>query len=386
MRKFILREYLKNNKIKTSQTFYKNSGNTSVFVVIPTYNEEKTIGNLLGTLEKQSYRDFEVVVVDNDSSDKTVKTVQKLQNKLNYNFHLLKEPKPGPGNARKQGMDFAVGLFYEKVRENNGILVTTDADSCPGPAWLKSISIKFAKESKELGSLAGTHIAKKEINKKVEYNLDLRNYFNLASDFILFCAQNRIGKLKMSGPNSAFLIEAYCAAGGIRQPYENGQPAPKEIWDLQKRVESCGYHVAPLYYPVVTSQRRHLYELINSGEHAQYLTHSNQNRFLTIRDEEKDLLKTALEEVPRNAWIKYQKEIMKAVIRNIIFEPLTEGVLNPYNLEPLLPEELFLKLEKLSHEGVDKNQFCDIYTEPILDSYKRKCGNPSELQGGVTAN
>lgn len=42
-----------------------------VSVVIPTFNEENYIGKLLECLKKQTYRDFEIIVADNKSPDKT---------------------------------------------------------------------------------------------------------------------------------------------------------------------------------------------------------------------------------------------------------------------------------------------------------------------------
>ena len=43
-----------------------------ISVIVPTLNEGKYIGNLLTSLEKQNYQDFEVIVVDGDSGDKTI--------------------------------------------------------------------------------------------------------------------------------------------------------------------------------------------------------------------------------------------------------------------------------------------------------------------------
>lgn len=40
-------------------------------IIIPTLNEEKYIGNLLNNLKNQTYKDFEIIVVDAGSNDKT---------------------------------------------------------------------------------------------------------------------------------------------------------------------------------------------------------------------------------------------------------------------------------------------------------------------------
>ena len=53
-------------------------------IIIPTLNEEKYIGDLLSCLVNQNYKNFEVIVVDGHSDDKT----KKVANKFNMKFPL----------------------------------------------------------------------------------------------------------------------------------------------------------------------------------------------------------------------------------------------------------------------------------------------------------
>ncbi len=46
-------------------------------IVIRTYNEEKHLGNLLAAIKKQAYQNYEVVIVDSGSSDKTLEIGQE---------------------------------------------------------------------------------------------------------------------------------------------------------------------------------------------------------------------------------------------------------------------------------------------------------------------
>ena len=48
-----------------------------ISVVIPAYNEEGYIGDLLNSIQAQTYKDYEVIVVDSYSSDKTKEIVKK---------------------------------------------------------------------------------------------------------------------------------------------------------------------------------------------------------------------------------------------------------------------------------------------------------------------
>ncbi len=51
-------------------------------IIIPTLNEESCLPQLLSDLSLQSFRDFEVIVVDAQSEDKTVQQAKKLRSKL----------------------------------------------------------------------------------------------------------------------------------------------------------------------------------------------------------------------------------------------------------------------------------------------------------------
>ncbi|KKS84946.1 MAG: Glycosyl transferase family 2 [Candidatus Gottesmanbacteria bacterium GW2011_GWA1_43_11] len=51
-------------------------------VIIPTLNEEKYLPRLLGDLAKQTARDFEVIVVDGSSHDKTVRCAREFRKQL----------------------------------------------------------------------------------------------------------------------------------------------------------------------------------------------------------------------------------------------------------------------------------------------------------------
>lgn len=88
-----------------------------VSVIIPTYNEEKVIGECLELLSKQSYTDMEIIVVDDGSTDKTVNVLSELKIK-NLKFKIVRGAHRGAGAARNLGAQHVSG----------GILVFVDAD------------------------------------------------------------------------------------------------------------------------------------------------------------------------------------------------------------------------------------------------------------------
>ncbi|MBW3017482.1 glycosyltransferase [Candidatus Woesearchaeota archaeon] len=50
-----------------------------ISIIIPTLNEEKYIARLLGSLKQQTYKDYEVIVVDGNSDDNTKKIVKSFR-------------------------------------------------------------------------------------------------------------------------------------------------------------------------------------------------------------------------------------------------------------------------------------------------------------------
>ena len=88
-----------------------------ISVIIPTYNEENVILECLRSLKEQTYPDFEVIVVDDGSSDKTLKLASSFDTKK-YRLEILKQDHKGPGAARNLGASRARGE----------ILVFVDAD------------------------------------------------------------------------------------------------------------------------------------------------------------------------------------------------------------------------------------------------------------------
>lgn len=53
-----------------------------VSVVIPCYNEEKFIEQTLGCFEKQTFKDFEIVIINDNSTDNTVEVISNYVKKI----------------------------------------------------------------------------------------------------------------------------------------------------------------------------------------------------------------------------------------------------------------------------------------------------------------
>ena len=83
-----------------------------VSVVIPMYNSAKFIAQTLESLLNQTMTDFEVVVVDDCSTDNSVEVVESFVDRLKR-LHVIKLPKNSgaPGIPRNVGIQFARGKY-----------------------------------------------------------------------------------------------------------------------------------------------------------------------------------------------------------------------------------------------------------------------------------
>lgn len=81
-------------------------------VVCPTYNSEKFIINTLETLLAQKEKPYEIIMVDDGSTDNTINILNEYQKKfykININFIIIKNKHNGPGHARNTGIQKSNG-------------------------------------------------------------------------------------------------------------------------------------------------------------------------------------------------------------------------------------------------------------------------------------
>lgn len=87
-----------------------------ISIIIPTLNEEKYLPKLLDSIKKQSFKDYEIIVSDNNSKDRTRKIAKQYKCKIvNGGF---------PGKARNNGAKTAKHdlLFIDSdviIKDNN---------------------------------------------------------------------------------------------------------------------------------------------------------------------------------------------------------------------------------------------------------------------------
>lgn len=108
-----------------------------ISVIIPAYNEEEFIGRCLGSLIGQSIKADEIIVIDNNSKDKTVEIAKR------FHVKIIKEKIQGMIPARNRGFDEA----------KYNIIARCDADAVVPHDWVERIKKNFSK--KNIDALSG---------------------------------------------------------------------------------------------------------------------------------------------------------------------------------------------------------------------------------------
>jgi hypothetical protein len=88
----------------------KERGNDKVSVIIPTWNHAKELMDCLSALEAQTYRDFEVIIVDDASTDNTREVVAGARTSFPLRYIRL-DVNGGAPAARNRGAREATGSF-----------------------------------------------------------------------------------------------------------------------------------------------------------------------------------------------------------------------------------------------------------------------------------
>lgn len=113
--------------------------NPLISVNIPVYNGEKTLKDCLNSVINQTYKNYDVIVIDNNSIDKTKEIIEDFQ-KENKKIKYLFESQKGRGAARNAGINHSQGE----------IIAMTDSDCIVPPDWLENLTKPIREKEEEI--------------------------------------------------------------------------------------------------------------------------------------------------------------------------------------------------------------------------------------------
>jgi peptidoglycan/xylan/chitin deacetylase (PgdA/CDA1 family)/GT2 family glycosyltransferase len=204
-----------------------------VSVVIPAYNEENYLRSCLESIRRQDYAaEYEVIVVDNASTDNTAQIARDWGAKVVY------ESKQSPAAARQKGAEVAAGK----------VIAFIDADTRAPTHWLSTIVWRFLCKP-ELVSLSGPY-AYADAGKFSKITSYIGNLFSIIIDQLF---RKVFGKgSPIWGCNFAVRRSAFWEVGG----FDTSIKFYGEEYELSLRLRRAGKgSIMPRLF-VLTSARR----------------------------------------------------------------------------------------------------------------------------------
>ena len=87
-----------------------NPANISFSIIVPVYNRPDEVAELLESLKQQTYKDFEVIIVEDGSSVLSEKVCRDYMGQLDLKYYYKENT--GPGLSRNFGMQKARGNYF----------------------------------------------------------------------------------------------------------------------------------------------------------------------------------------------------------------------------------------------------------------------------------
>ena len=223
------------------------SNSPKISIIVPAYNEEKTVSNCIQSLLSLDYPNYEILLVDDGSTDQTYQ--QALKNKTDKLIILHQENKGKP-NALNNGIRHSTGE----------IILTVDADTTLDKQALRKIADHFA-TNKNLGAIAGNVKVKAE--PTLINNLQSAEYatgINLVKK-----GQSQLGcVMVVPGPVAALKREAIEKAGyfsdeTFAEDFDLTLNILKKGYKIEYEEEALAYTDTPKNIEDLIKQRRRWY-------------------------------------------------------------------------------------------------------------------------------
>lgn len=120
--------------------------NIDISIIIRTKNEERWITQCLSAVLSQDVENFEIIIVDNESDDKTIEKVEQFRGRLQGRLKIIKCEEYLPGKAINMGIKKSRGKF----------IVCLSGHCLPvGHKWLSSLLKTFEENDTSIAGVYG---------------------------------------------------------------------------------------------------------------------------------------------------------------------------------------------------------------------------------------
>lgn len=224
-----------------------------ITVLLSTYNRSRDLAGALESIAKSEIPDsvrWEILVVDNNSSDDTPKIVEQFGERYPARFRYQFEPRPGKSYALNTGIESARGE----------VLAFVDDDVTVEPAWLQELTAELLRDQGWAGAGGRTLPAEKFIPPPW-LRKDMQGWGEIV--FAHFDMGDLAGRLMRPpyGANMAFRRSILRKHGGFRVDLgpSPGSQIRNEDTELGRRLLAAGerlrYEPAAIVYHPIPHER-----------------------------------------------------------------------------------------------------------------------------------
>ncbi|MBQ6225812.1 MAG: glycosyltransferase [Bacteroidaceae bacterium] len=129
-------------------------------IIIPVYNRPDEVDELLQSLTEQSFKDLEVIIVEDGSSQPCENVVHRYASKLPLRYYTKENS--GPGQTRNFGAEHSQGEF----------LIFLDSDCVLPPDFLKEVDAELSREECDAwGGPDRAHDSFTPVQKAISYSM-----------------------------------------------------------------------------------------------------------------------------------------------------------------------------------------------------------------------
>lgn len=93
-------------------------------VIIPAYNAEKYLVKCVDSVANQTYKNIEIIIVDDGSTDSTPQICDELASKYNNNVKVIHQSNQGPNKTRENGLKASTGEYIAFIDSDDYIDLT----------------------------------------------------------------------------------------------------------------------------------------------------------------------------------------------------------------------------------------------------------------------
>jgi len=276
--------------------------NDLLSIIVPNYNNEKYIEECLESILSQTYKNIEIIIIDDASSDTSIEILQKYEDKYSFIKVLYNEKNQGVSKNRNTAINKSSGTY----------ITTLDSDDyyIDNSKLSKEVDIIKSNELKnQKNIIAFSNIVLVDADGKIFFKNGLNN-IKEGNIFVNIFARDC-----MVPRDFIFTKEQYIEVGGFDQNipiYED--------WDLKLRLA----HKNKFYYTGVDGigYRRHGQGLssVDSSKHIKWLRHIYKKNIKILKPHQKKYVNHELDKFFQKAFKVKFKQTFKQKIKNFVFD------------------------------------------------------------------